>query len=205
VPYDLNPTQGDLAAARATVERVFDACERQLPTERSVAVALGWSDDEVVATDFGGAMGVCLAPDRVELVFTSGESDWTTALAAAAARQYGRAWVRGEFPDGARVFWWQDLLEAAAGERLVARVADPSVAPWATLDDGAIEEWWPTIREALDDPVEDPLVDPAASDVPPFLAEGVAAVLADALEVEVQAFPSATRSTVADALGDVFE
>ncbi|MFB6105243.1 MAG: hypothetical protein ABEJ57_09240 [Halobacteriaceae archaeon] len=204
--YNLNPTPGDLATARATVERVLDGCERELPTDRSVSVALGWSDEEVVVDDFAGAMGVCLGSDRVELLFSSRGTDWSRALAAAAARQYGRAWLRGEFPDGSRLFWWQDLLEAAAGERLVERVADPGVAPWASLDVATMQPWWPAVEASLGAPVDEPMVDSEEGEaVPAFLAEGIGAVLAAELDLGVDAFPSATRSDVEAALARAFE
>lgn len=216
--YDVNPTQGDLATARATVEGVLDAAAERVSVEWTVSVGLCWSDDPVVVEELGGASGVCLDPERIELVFTSRADAWTDALAAMAVRQYGRAWVRSGFPDEVCVFWWQELLEAAAGEVLATELTPEYAPPWGEIGRDTLQSLWPTVRSGLDRVRDDPLVEEAAASLstePPvdgdvlarFLPEAYAAVLATELGSNrgFEAFPGAQHSDVAAALDRALE
>lgn len=214
--YVVKPTQGELASARASVEGVLEACTQQLPTDQSVSVALGWSDDPVVVDVLGGADGVCWGAERVEIRFSSQGSVWTDAVSGMAARMYGRAWVRDRFPDSKRSFWWQDIAEGAAGEVLAARVAPAYTPPWVEGFESAMGDVWPVVEPRLGESVESPLVDDRVSEVvktddldsdgsiTQFLPEALAAVAGPVLSesYDLESFPELHQSDVVAALED---
>lgn len=219
MPYVVKPTQGELASARASVEGVFEACSQRLPTDRSVSVALAWSDDPAVVSELGGADGMCWGPEQVEIAFSSAGDGWVDAVAGVAARQYGRAWVRGRFPDETRSFWWQDILEGAAGEVLATEVAPAYSPPWVDGVEAGLGDVWSEVKPRLGESVESPLLaeggqsgggnadagSELSSTLERFLPEAFAAVAATGLktEYEVGTFPELRRSTVVDAVEEV--
>lgn len=213
MPHDVNPNQGDLATARASVEGVLAACEGRLPTERTLSVALCWSDDPVLVEVLAGAGGACLGPERVEVTFSSRTEEWTAAVGWMAAYHYGRAWTRQRLPEEACVFWWQELLESAVGHRLADELAEGYEPAWNDIEEAVLTAWWPEVREGIGrqrdrplfDDVPDPepaTVDVAAAIVDRYLPAAYATVLERQVtdSRELSAFPELTRSDVIEVL-----
>lgn len=212
--YVVKPTQGELAAARARVEAVLEACGQRLVMEKRVSVGLGWSEDVVVEA-LGGAEGVCWTPTRVEIAFSSGVDGWEDAVAGVATRQYGRAWARRQFPDEARQFWWQDLIEGAVGERLAGEVAPAYSPPWAEVDRSALAAVWPDVQSRIGVSVDDPFIDDReladavfdTEELVSFLPEAYAVVLSEGLEAayDLDEFVTVNRSTVVEAVDETLD
>lgn len=198
--YDVRPTSGELEEARAVVEIALDSAQRHLSDELpDLHVGLGWSDRPALTAEFGGALAVCDASDRVRVLFNTDVEDWTDAVMAATARGVGEAWFRARLPDERVAFHWQAVLAAAAGSCLAAEVAPPTPTPWADTD--RLAEAWRAVHPYLGDAAQDEDLwnDP---DTPPYPIESLGACLAT--EMELSALPHLTRSEMVQRLEDIF-
>ncbi|MFB6197393.1 MAG: hypothetical protein ABEI52_03860, partial [Halobacteriaceae archaeon] len=127
--HDVKPGRGDLAEAIGLVEPALETCEQDLPAEAPITVSLGWTTDQRVISELGGASGACFGPADIEIAFnTTGES-WQNAIQAMTARQYAHSWIRSKLPDDTVSFWWQYLLCDAAASLLSERYFDAPF-PW---------------------------------------------------------------------------
>lgn len=197
--YDVRPTAGELEEARAVVEIALDSADRELPDGlQDLRVGLGWTDSPVVTEDFGGAIAVCDAPDRVRVLFNGVDDGWADAVMAATARGAGQAWLRAALPDERIAFQWQAVLAAAAGISLAARVANSTPTPW--VDSARLAESWPDLEPYLADSVHtsDVFDD---EDTPVYPIESLGARLAEV--TDLAAFPSMTRSDVTTRLDEI--
>lgn len=197
--YDVRPTAGELEEARAVVDIALDTADRELPEGlQDLRVGLGWTDSPVVTDDFGGAIALCEAPDRVRVLFNALDDDWTDAVLAAAARGAGQAWLRAALPDERIAFQWQAVLAAAAGVSLAARDAQSTPTPWAGR--ARLAESWPDLEPYLGDSVHTEEIF-ADEDTPVYPIESLGACLADV--TDLAALPGMTRSDVTNRLEEV--
>lgn len=196
--YDLRPTQGDLAEARAVLEPALDACERAHSREEAVSVGLAWRTGPVVDS-LGGAVATPVDPTTIEVGFDSRVDGWADAAAAGAVRAWAAAALQADLPDRRVSFRWQDVLVAAAAARAAADQYPDVAFPWDDVDRGDLAAYYAEVRETLGEPAG--AAWPAAEDSPAFPVEALGAVLAaeDALG---DALADCTRSDVRDALDD---
>lgn len=198
VAYDVRPTTGELEEARAVVEIALDAADRELPEGlQDLRVGLGWMEGPAVTDDFGGAIALCDAPDRVRVLFNAIDDDWTDAVMAATARGAGQAWLRVCLPDERIAFQWQAVLATAAGVSLASRVAPPTPTPWT--DKGPLAESWPELEPYLGDSIHSDDVFEDA-ETPSYPIESLGACLAGV--TDLAALPSMTRGDVTTRLAE---
>jgi hypothetical protein len=200
VAHDVRPTAGELEQARAVVEIALQGAERELSDGlQHLHVGLGWTDSPAVKQDFGGAIAVCDASDRVRVLFNTDVEDWSDAAMAATARGVGQAWLRARLPDERIAFQWQAVLATAAGISLATIVAPSTPSPWAGRD--RLANAWPVLQPHLADSVQNEEIW-SEPETPAYPIESLGACLAS--EVEVAALPALSRSEVTARLERIF-
>lgn len=178
--HKLRPKTGELSEARGVIEAALRAVDQHLPDwDDSLSVALGWSDDPVVADRYGGAVSTCPGPTRVTVLFHAETVGWSDSLYAAVTRGCGRAWLVGELPDERVRFRWQAVLQEAVGLSIATEIVSDHGGPWP--DASELAESWPELRTGMDrslDPLEKDSVESPWTTIPD-ITTGLGAILAD--------------------------
>lgn len=153
--HDIAPTTAEFETARGIVGSALATAADSFPMDRDVTVELGWDGHEFVVESLDGAMGFTSPPNRVELGFNTGASEWQNSLASTTVHEYAHVYGY-ERRGGESETKWQYVLEEAFTQHVARRLVPEYESPWWTgFDREAVAEHWDAVREEFDDPNED--------------------------------------------------
>lgn len=200
--FTVNSGKGDIEDAEKAAEKGLEKVSSELPKEKDLDVDLGWTSQEFVVEEMGGATGMTFNPERMELKFNSGAENWRKNLEATAIHEYVHTWHYEKIGGRAKVMWRYVISEALTQHFEEKRVPEADHRKQHKFSKDEIAEHWSRIKKEQfgrqDSKISKPLFVSRGEEYPNWLGYSMSYLIGKELlkEHDPEEFPELEKKDV---------